>query len=128
MLINEYLISISAEVFNRLLSPLSEGLSDLETPLEPYEYDVTYTDEDSDDHEHSIVFRTIYPEKFITATSPAIMRAIEDSLVSYCVYQWLMDSDIQNWQKYEQEHYRKLDSLRLLTTRRKDLRRTYKLY
>ena len=128
MLINEYLITISAEVFNRLTSPLSVALEDLETPLEGYEYNVTYTDDDSADHENSIVYRMIFPDTFNVITKSAILRAIEDAIVSYAVYQWLMDSQIQGWEKYEQEHLRKFDDLRLLTTRRKDLRRKYKLY
>ena len=128
-LITEYLGNISSEIFNKLTSPMGRAVAELDTPLEPYEFDVTYTHPDTlTDYENSIVFRIIEKDKFDVTTAKAIERAIQNTMVSYCVYQWLMDSNIQGWEKYEAEHIRYFDNLRGMLTRRVNLTRTYKLY
>ena len=127
LLVKEYLGTISADIFSKLTSPLGRTLADLETPLEPFEFDVTF-DPGSGDIANCVVFRVILPEKFDTTTKPAIENAIADTMVSYCIWQWLMDSGIQQWQKEELEHIRFYDDLRSLIVRRINLRRTYQLY
>jgi hypothetical protein len=127
LLIKEYIGSISADIFSKLMSPLGRTLEDLETPQEPYEFDVTFND-GTDDHLECVVYRVILPTKFDATTKPSIEKAIADTIVSYGIWQWLMDSNMQGWEKYEYEHIRKYDDLRSLMTRRINLKRTYKLY
>jgi len=129
LLIKEYLHSASAELFNKWISPLSRELEDLDDPQVAFVFNDTFTHPETEEEtENCIIFRVIFPEKFDTTTKPVILRAIEDVLVSYAVYNWLMDSNIQDWQKYELEYLRKIDNLSGLLTRRINLKRSYKLY
>lgn len=125
--IKDYLGSISAEIADKWISPLSRGLSELEEPVVAYEFDATFN-EDETGIDNCIIFRVVFPEKYDTNVIPSLVRAIEDCIISYCVWQWLFDADVKDWQKYEQEHIRKLDNLRGLANRRMNLKRTYKLF
>lgn len=128
VLIREYLATVSNDiVYNKLLSSMSRDILEDEE-LEPFEFSETFTDENSVDHEDCIIYRVEYPEKMPTNLTPSIYRAIEDVLVSYCVWNWMMDINIDGWQKYEEQYQKKEDDLRGLTKRRVGLVRTYKLY
>jgi len=127
VLIREYLSAVSHDIFNKWMSPLSRDLDDIEEPHEPFEYDETFVHpETGTETKNCIIYRVIFPEKFDTITKPSIFKAIEEMMVSYCVYNWLMDSNIQGWEKYEMEYLRHKDNLVDLITRRINLRRTYK--
>lgn len=129
LLLKEYLGSISSDIFSKLTGPLGKTLQDLETPLEPYEYDATFTHPETEaETDNCVIFRMIFPTAFDSTSKPAIEKALADTMVSYCIWQWLMDSNIADWPKYENEHERKYDDLRSLIVRRTNLRRTYKLY
>jgi hypothetical protein len=129
LLIKEYLQSIAYDVFSKLISPLGRDLDDLDTPLEPFEYNETFTHPETEaTTDNCIIYRVIFPEKFDDTTKPPIYKALEDTLVSYCIWQWLMDSNIPDWPKYEAEHERKYKDLRSLIVRRVNLKRSYKLY
>lgn len=127
ILVKEYIGSITADIFSKLVSPLGRTLEDLETPLEPFEFDVSFTAGETT-YENCVVYRVILPTAFDATTKPSIEKALADTIVSYCIWQWLLDSNIQGWEKYEFEHIRKYDDLRSLMTRRINLKRTYKLY
>ncbi|MGM0377846.1 MAG: hypothetical protein ACQEQ0_13830 [Bacteroidota bacterium] len=127
LLVKEYMSSVAHDIFSKWLSPLARELSDLEEPQEPFEYDETFTHPETEEEtENCIIYRVIFPEKFDTTTKQPIYKAIEDMIVSYCIWQWLMDSNIQGWEKYEMEYERKKDALVDLVTRRKNLRITYR--
>lgn len=127
VLIKEYLGSAAAEIFSKLTSPLGRTLVGLETPVAPFEFDVTFNP-GTGALANCIVFRIILPDKFDSITTPSIEKAIADTLVSYCVWQWLMDSNIQGWEKQEDEFNRNFEDLRSLLVRRVNLKRSYKLY
>lgn len=129
LLVKEYLGSISADIFSKLTGPLGKTLADLETPMEPFEFDETFTHPDTDaETDNCIIFRTIFTDTMDSTSKPAIEKALADTMISYCIWQWLMDSNVPDWPKYENEHQRKYDDLRSLIVRRINLRRTYKLY
>jgi len=129
LLVKEYLSSIAHDVFSKLLSPWGRTLEDLDDPQDPFEYNETFTHPETEaETENCIIYRVIFPDYSDENTKEPIHRAIEDALVSYCVYQWLMDSNIQGWERYEYEHLKKMDNLRDLMTRRINLQRTYKWY
>jgi hypothetical protein len=188
VLIGEYISAISYDIFDKLTSPFGRTLDELEVPLLPFEYNVSYTPpgeisagsfivgrvytilvpgttdftligaSDSEigtsftatgtgtgtgtanysELDECILYRCIWPTKydiatgtyipayFDTSSTPAIEKAMGEVIVSFAVYQWMMDCNIQGWEKYELEHLRKYDTLRGLTTRRIKLTRTYK--
>ena len=193
MLVNEYLITISSDISDKLLSPFGRTLADLDDPLLPYEYNVPYTPTGEvtagsfvvgtaytiltvgttnfmligasantigvsfiatgrgsgtvtvtySELEDCVLFRCIWPVRLDYSVTPAvyvdsktfdqsniplIQRAIEDTMISFAVYNWMMDNNIPDWQRYELNHLNKYDNLRGLTTRRINLKRTYKLY
>ncbi len=133
MLVGEYITQIANDLFDKHISKLGRAVvSDLEVPQEPFEYGVDYIlnegEIDEDTLEDCIVYRVILPEKFDTTTIPPIFKAIEDSIISYAVYQWLMDSNVNGWQIYEDRHEKDVDKLIGLVNRRIGLVRTYKLY
>lgn len=126
-LIREYLSSIAHELYSKQISPWGRTLADLDDPQEPFEYDATFTHPETEAKtENCIIYRTIFPEKADTITKLPIHKAIEDVLISYCIYNWMMDSNIQGWERYEFEYEKKLNILRDLMTRRINLKRTYK--
>nr|WP_320022075.1 hypothetical protein [uncultured Draconibacterium sp.] len=126
--VKDYMNSICSEIFDKLTSPLSRGFSELDEPPVPYEFDKTFTKEDETTVDNCIIYRVMLPEKYDLNVIPSLMKAIEDCIVSYCIYQWLLDADIKGWQKYEREHERKFDNLRGLVHRRINLKRKYKLF
>lgn len=133
MLVGEYITQIANDLFDKHISKLGRAVVfDLEEPQEPFEYGVDYILNEGTEEEETladcIVYRVILPEKFDTTTIPAIFKAIEDSIISYAVYQWLMDSNINGWQIYEERHEKEVDKLIGLVNRRIGLVRTYKLY
>ena len=127
VLVREYLSSIAHQIFDAYTSSLGRTLPELDTPQEPFEWSVTF-DPGTGDISDCVVFRVIFPDKFDQSTIPSVQKAIEDSMVSYAVWQWLMDSNIQGWELYEENHNRKLSQLSGLINRRIGLTRTYKLY
>ncbi len=139
-LIKEYISTIAYDIWDKLLSPFGRTLADLEAPLLPFEFDVTYTPV-STALSNCILYRAIWPTKldysveppvevvdkvFDRSVIPAITKGIEEVIVSFAVWNWMMDSNIQGWEKYEDQHKVKYDNLRGLTTRRIKLKRMYK--
>lgn len=128
-LINKYLKTASAEIFAKYTSPLGKALQDLEVPVEPYEFDITFTHPDTaEDYENTIVFRIDPTETFDQSVKYAIETAIEDSMVNYCVFRWLKSSNVESWQIYKGLHDQRMQDLCGLMTKRINLKRTYKLY
>lgn len=128
MLVGEYITQIANDLFDKHISKMGRELADLEVPQEPFEYAVDYTREGEDTIENCIIYRVILPEKFDINTVTPMWKAIEDSIISYAVYQWLMDSNINGWQIYEERHDREVNKLIGLVNRRIGLVRTYKLF
>lgn len=130
LIINEYIQTIATDIFNNWLSPMGRTLADLDTPEEPFEYDVSFTppEDGATELDNQIVYRVIFPDKFDSITVPAIDRAIADCIVSYSVWQWLMDSNVKEWQLYENKYETSKQKLVDLVSRRINPRRTYNLY
>lgn len=103
-LVKQYLRSITSEIFDKHLSPLSRTLEET-----PFEFDVTY-DPGTGDINNCIVFRVEFPEKFDQKTIPAVTRAIEETIVSYAILQWFKDNKFER-QTEEQEHTLKKKNL-----------------
>lgn len=126
-LILEYLNTGGSEIASKLSSPIAVELADLDPVLEPYEFDATYTDPDTDEEtENCIIFRIIPPEKFDSTIKKIMDRTIEDTLIAYCVWNWLFDSNIQGWQLFKDKYDSHFNSLRMMFTKRIKLVRTYK--
>lgn len=126
-LIREYLSTASYEVYSKLISSLSRTIED-DYDEEPFEFGVLFTDNNDVEYEDCIVYRYLEPDTMPTNLRATIRRAIEDCIVYYSVYNWLMDSNVPDWQKYELIYREKEDNLRSLTKRRVGLVRAYKLY
>ncbi len=113
--INEYVSSIASDIFDKLFSPLARNLTN------PFLNGLVYGGND-------IIYSVELPATFDINTVPAINRAIEDTIVSYAVFEWLKDLRVHGWEREELDHVAKYDNLRGLITRRINLVRTYKLY
>jgi hypothetical protein len=115
--IKEYLSTIAADIYSKLFSPLARTLNDsfidgiVQDPAEP-----------------EIIYNVVFPDNFDINTVPSITRAIEDTLVSYCVSEWLKDLRMPGWEREEFDHINKYDNLRSLMVRRINPKRSYKLY
>lgn len=130
LIINEYIQTIATDIFNNWLSPMGRTLADLDTPEEPFEYDVSFTppEDGATELTNQIVYRVIFPDKFDSITVTAIDRAIADCIVNYSIWQWLMDSNVKEWQLYENKYETSKQKLVDLVSRRINPRRTYNLY
>ena len=111
----EYISTIAADMFSKLFSPLARTL------INPF---INGIEESEDD----IIYNVVFPSTFDINTVPAINRAIEDTIVSYAVSEWMKDLRVPGWEREEIDHLNKYDNLRGLTTRRVNLKRSYKLY
>lgn len=113
--LNEYISTIAADIFSKLMCPLSRTLTD------PYVNGIVYGG-------NSIIYSVVLPSTFDVNTVPAINQALEDTIVSYAVSEWLKDLRVPGWERDELDHHNKYSNLRSLMVRRVNLKRTYKLY
>ena len=119
--IKDKLEEISAKIFDKITSPISRTLSD-----ERYEFN-PLTEGEEPVNSEKIVFRFTPPDKFDSGTTKAILRAIEDVMVSFCIYEWMLHSNY-DYRKDEERYTQRWDDLLSLISRRINLKRTYKLY
>jgi hypothetical protein len=119
--IKDKLEEISAKIFDKITSPISRTLSE-----ERYEFD-PLTEGEEPTNSGKIVFRFELPEKSDSGITKAILRAIEDVMVTFCVYEWMFHSNY-DYRKDEERYNQRWDDLLSLVNRRINLKRTYKLY
>jgi hypothetical protein len=128
--IKDKLEEISTKIFDKITSPISRTLLEerfefdaLVEPPEPAEGE----EEAEPTNSGKIVFRFELPEKSDSGTTKAILRAIEDVMVTFCIYEWLYHGNY-DYRKEEERYTQRWDDLLSLITRRINLKRTYKLY
>ena len=112
---------VSGKVFNAL-SPYSRGLEELEEPLVPFEFDVTY-----EEVEGQLVYRVEWPEKFDVNISTLIDQSVENLLIEGTKEKFLEKIGIPNEAEanaYKREYAQLLGYL----ARRKGYVRPYKQY
>lgn len=97
------------------------------TELSQYSIEDGYTYDDTDPLDIKVSYEVEFPENFRTESIPSISRAIEDAIVNFVIYQWMMASNY-DYRKDEQEYRENMDEIRSLVARRTKLVRTYKLY
>jgi len=119
--IKDKLEEISTKIFDKITSPISRSLSE-----ERFEFDAL-TEGAEPANSGKIVFRFELPEKSDSGTTKAILRAIEDVMVAFCIYEWLYHGNY-DYRKEEERYTQRWDDLLSLITRRINLKRTYKLY
>ena len=129
LLLKEYLHNVSAKLFSEHLSPQGRDTLSLETPYEPYEFDATYTNEETlAETPNCIIYRIIPPTGFDTTIKYALDKMIENCMIDYCVWQWCMDGNTPGWELYGAKYDKSIDLLISVMTRRINPARTYKLY
>lgn len=116
-LVKTYLKTVSSQIFSKWISPMSRKLSDLEEDYTPYEI----TDDE-------VIFKVVFPDKFDSNIKEPVLQGIEDCIVSYCVWKWMSDANLPGVDTFKQEYQDAMDDLIDMTTRRVNLKRTYKLY
>lgn len=119
--IKDKLAEISVKIFDKITSPVSRALTE-----ERFEFD-PLTEGETPAPSDKIIYRFNFPAKADSGIATAILRAIEDVMVSYAIYEWLYfgNYDYREEKKRYQESW---DDLLSLITRRINLKRTYKLY
>lgn len=120
--LKDHLETIASKIFDTELSQYTYGLDDLETPVEAYEFDVTY-----DGTPGRIVYNVVFPDIYNHKLVPAVLNAIEDAMIKFLLLEWVKVSNY-DYRQNEIDYNRAMDDLRSLVARRKNLRRTYKLY
>lgn len=124
--IRKLFYNVANQVYAKL-SPYSRGLASLEVPLEGFEFDKTYTDEDDIETEHCIIFRILEPPNFDEVVRLPLDNTIENTLINYVVSEWLSKNGVDG--NIHKERYEKnLDEILKYINRRLALKRTYKLY
>jgi len=120
--VKKLLKEVSAQDIFSILEPYTSGLADLDTPLEGYEWDVTY-----DTTANCVVFRMIETETMPAAIVTPMESAIENALVNKTVSQFFVrngwDGSLHN-QLFEINK----ENLIGYINRRSGLKRTYKFY
>jgi hypothetical protein len=125
--IRKILLKAVANEIYGTLSPYSRTLSDLDTPLEGFEYEATYTPDEGDPVDDCIIFRIIMPTYFDEEMVSPLENAIENTMINYVVSEFLFrnNSDGSTHKKlYEQSK----DDILKYINRRTKLKRSYKLY
>lgn len=110
-----------------MMEPYTHDLANLETPLEGFEWDVTYTDEEENQTQNCVVFRMIETETMSTTILPLMENAIENALVNYAIGKFLPHNNIDGgffMNEYESNHSDLLGYI----NRRKGLKRKYKMF
>ena len=122
--IKDKLEEISTKIFDKITSPISRTLSE-----ERFEFDALVDAPEGEEPTNSgkIEFRFELPEKSDSGTIKAILRAIEDVMIAFCIYEWLYHGNY-DYRKEEERYNQRWDDLLSLITRRINLKRTYKLY
>lgn len=115
--VKDKLAEISVKIFDKISSPLSRQITG-----DRFVFDETVEGEPG-----RIGFFVELPQKFDQGTTTSILRAIEDVMVSFCIYEWLYHANYDS-RKEEERFNQKWDDLLSLITRRVNLKRTYKLY
>lgn len=123
--IKKLLIDVASQVYAKL-SPYSRGLADLEEPLEGFEFDKTYT-EDETGTEHCIIFRILEPDNFDEVVRLPLDNTIENTLINYVVSEWLFRNGVDG-STHKERYEKNLDDILKYINRRLALKRTYKLY
>lgn len=124
-LIKKLFYNVANQVYAKL-SPYSRGLADLDEPLEGFEFDKTYTEDDDVIH-NCIIFRILEPANFDEVVRLPLDNTIENTLINYVVSEWLFRNGADG--SIHKERYEKnLDDILKYINRRLALKRTYKLY
>jgi hypothetical protein len=126
--IRKLLYNVANQVYAKL-SPYSRGLASLEVPLEGFEFDKTYTDDDEaeTETENCIIFRILEPDNFDEVVRLPLDNTIENIMINYVVSEWLFRNAADG--SIHKERYEKnLDEILKYINRRLALKRTYKLY
>ena len=125
-LIKKLFYNVANQVYAKL-SPYSRGLADLGEPLEGFEFDETYTDDDDADTDNCIIFRILEPTNFDEVVRLPLDNTIENTMINYVVSEWLFRNGVDG--SIHKERYEKnLDDILKYINRRLALKRTYKLY
>lgn len=120
--LKDQLETIASKIFDTELSQYTYGLDNLETPVNAYEFDVIY-----DGIPGRIVYRVVFPAMYNLRLTPSVLNAIEDSMIKYLVTEWMKKSNY-DYRQDELDFNKAMDDIRSLVSRRKNLKRTYKLY
>ena len=120
--LKDQLKTIASKIFDTELSQYTYGLDDLEIAVEAYQFDVTY-----DSVAGRIVYNAVFPAIWNHKLVPAVSNAIEDAMIKYLVCEWLKKGNY-DYRQDEVDFGKAMDDLRSLVARRKNLKRTYKLY
>lgn len=126
-LLKKILKDISNEVYGTL-SPYSRGLADLDTPLEGFEFDETFTDDEDNSTENCIIFRILKPTYWDETMQSPLDNAIENVLINYTVKEWLKKNNVKDYETYQKLYEKAKDGILNYLNRRTKIRRTYKLY
>lgn len=117
----EILKDVAGKIFNAL-SPYSRGLEELEEPVIPFEFDVTY-----EETAGQIVYRVEWPDKFDVNIVSLIDKTIENLLIEGTKEKYLEKIGVPN--DVEKNAYnREYSQLLSYLARRKGYVRPYKLY
>jgi hypothetical protein len=117
---------VANEVYAKL-SPYARGLADLDVPLEGFEFDATYTDDDEVETANCIIFRILEPTNFDEVVRLPLDNTIENTMINYVVSEWLFKNGADGTTQKERYLQNKDDILKYIN-RRLALKRTYKLY
>jgi len=124
--IRKLLKNVANEVYG-ILMPYSRTLTDLEEPLEGFEFEETYTPDEGDPISDCIIFRIIEPTYFDTEVTHPLENAIESILINYVVSEFLFRNN-SNGSTFKRLYEENKDDILTYINRRTKLKRTYKLF
>lgn len=126
-IIRKFIKESAVEVSN-ILSPYGRTLADLDTPLEPFEWEATFTDDDESTTDDCVIFRIIEPTNYDTTKTNLLENVIEGTMVYYALSKWLFKNSADGvFYKVESDDM-KGKILWYLSHRTATIKRTYKYF
>jgi len=125
--IRKILLKTVANEIYGTLSPYSRTLADLDTPLEGFEFEATYTPDEGDPVSDCIIFRVIMPTYFDEEMVSPLENAIENALINYVVSEFLFRNN-SDGSTHKELYEKSKDDILKYINRRTKLKRSYKLY